>query len=250
MVMNMDLTNKVALVTGSSRGIGKYTIIELASKGCNVVINYLNNEKEAIELKNYVIQKYDVKAIAIKADISNEEEVKMMIENIIFEFKKIDILVNNAGIAMDCAFFEKTTTDFCKVINTNLVGTYLVSKYVAKYMLQNKYGKIINVSSTNGIDTNYPMGIDYDASKAGVISLTHNLAIELAPYVNVNSVAPGWVNTDMNKDLYSEFKKEEMNKIYLKRFAEPSEIAKVIVFLASDDASYINNSIIRVDGGV
>lgn len=245
----MDFKGKIALVTGSSRGIGKATIIELASKGCNVIINYVNGEKEAEELKKYVNNKFNIDVMVIKADVSNEEEVKEMIDKIITKFNKIDILVNNAGIAIDNGFHEKTIDEFKKVLDVNLIGTYLVSKYVSVQMLKQKYGKIINVSSTNGINTNYPYSIDYDASKAGVISLTRNLALQLAPYINVNCVAPGWVNTEMNEELDENYIKEENKKILLNRFAEPEEIAKVIAFLASDDASYVNNAVIRVDGG-
>jgi 3-oxoacyl-[acyl-carrier protein] reductase len=245
----MDFEGKVALVTGSSRGIGKATIIELASHKCNVVINYIKSEKEAKELKDYVINTYGVKAIIVKCDISNESEVIDMIDTVIKKFGKLDILVNNAGIALDNNFYDKTVEEFRKTIDVNLIGTFLVSKYASKYMLQNSYGKIINVTSTNGLDTYYSTSVDYDASKAGIISLTHNLSNELSPAINVNAVAPGWVNTDMNKELDATFLKDETNKIYLRRFAYPSEIAKVIVFLASEEASYINNEVIRVDGG-
>jgi 3-oxoacyl-[acyl-carrier protein] reductase len=245
----MNFKNKVALITGSSRGIGKAIAIELASRGCSVIINYVHSEKEANSLKKHIINTYKVEALTIKADVSIEDEVKKMIETIIDKFGKIDILVNNAGIALDNNFNDKSIEEFKKVLSVNLIGTYLVSKYVSIPMLKDKHGKIINISSTNGIDTLYPNSIDYDASKAGVISLTHNLAKELAPFVSVNTVAPGWVNTDMNDDLSPLFKAEEINKIYLKRFAEPQEIAKVVAFLASDDASYINNTVIRVDGG-
>jgi 3-oxoacyl-[acyl-carrier protein] reductase len=243
------MNGKVVLVTGSSRGIGRATIIEFASKGYNVVINYVNNEKEANEFKDYVLNNYKVKALVIKADVSNETDVKNMIDTIIRELGRLDVLVNNAGIAIDNNFYDKTVEEFRKVLDVNLIGTYLVSKYASIHMLDNKYGKIINISSTNGIDTGYPEGIDYDASKAGVISLTHNLAKQLSPYINVNSIASGWVNTDATKEMGNSFRKEETDKIFLKRFAEPSEIAKVIVFLASDDASYINDAVIRVDGG-
>lgn len=245
----MNFNEKVALVTGSSRGLGKATIIELASKGCNVVINCVNNLEAANELKDYIVDKYNVKAIVVKADVSVEQEVKDMVDAIINEFGQIDILINNAGIAIDNDFYDKTVDEFKRVLEVNLIGTYLVSKYASHYMLDRKYGKIINVSSTNGIDTTYPSSIDYDASKAGIISLTRNLAIQFAPYINVNVVAPGWINTEMNTELPEHFIKEETSKIYMKRFAEPEEIAKVIVFLASDDASYVNNAVIRVDGG-
>jgi 3-oxoacyl-[acyl-carrier protein] reductase len=248
-VIIMNFNGKVALVTGSSRGLGKATIIELASRGCNVVINYVNSKEEANKLRNYVVQNYKVNALAIRADVSKEDEVKMMIEKIVSEFGKIDILVNNAAISIDNDFYDKTVDEFRRVLEVNLIGTYLVSKYVGDNMTNSKFGKIINVSSTNGIDTPYPSSIDYDASKAGVISLTHNLAFQFAPYVNVNVVASGWINTDATSDMSPAFRDNETDKIYLKRFAEPEEIAKVIAFLASDDASYINNAVIRVDGG-
>lgn len=240
---------KVVLVTGGSRGIGRATIIEFAKKGYNVVINYVNSEQKALDLKEIVERDYNVRALVVKADISNEEEVALMIDEIISKFDHIDCLVNNASIAIDTLFEDKTKDNFRRILDVNLIGTFLVSKYVARHMLELKKGTIINISSTNGIDTIYPMSIDYDASKAGVISLTKNLALQYAPYIRVNCIAPGWVMTDMNKELSEEFIDEECENILLKRFAQDSEIAKVVVFLASDDASYINGEIIRVDGG-
>lgn len=240
---------KVALVTGSSRGIGRATIIEFAKKGCDVVINYMSSEKEALDLKEEVESQYSVRALAIQADVSIEEQVKAMVDEIISTFGHIDVLVNNAGIAIDTIFEDKTVANFRRTLDVNLIGTFLVSKYVGKYMLEEKEGCIINISSTNGIDTVYPESLDYDASKAGILSLTKNLAIQYAPYIRVNSIAPGWVLTDMNKELDDDFMEEEKSKILLNRFADPYEIAKVIVFLASDDASYINGEVIRVDGG-
>lgn len=240
---------KVCLVTGSQRGIGKATIIEFASKGYNVVIDYYEEEKKALELKSYIEKEYNIKVLLVKADIRNEEEIKQMVESIINEFGRIDVLVNNAGIALDKEFEDRTVEDWYNTLSTNLIGPFLVSKYVGAEMMKVKNGKIVNVSSTNGINAFFPTSIDYDASKAGIINLTHNLALKFAPYINVNSVAPGWVNTDMNKDLPEELVSEETDKIYLKRFADPEEIAKVIYFLASDDARYINGEIIKVDGG-
>ena len=159
-------------------------------------------------------------------------------------------MVNNAGIAIDTTFEDKTKDNFMKILEVNLVGMFLVSKVVGKIMMSQKSGRIINISSTNGIDTEYVYSLDYDASKAGVISLTKNLAKEFAPYINVNAVAPGWVNTEMNKELDKEYIDIECRKILLNRFAIPSEIASVILFLAGDGANYINGSVIRVDGGV
>ena len=240
---------KTVLVTGSSKGIGASCIREFAKNGYNVVINYLNNETSAQILKEEIEKEYNVKALVMKCDVSNEIEVKNMVETIITNFGKIDCLVNNAGIAIDTIFDDKNKENFLKILEVNLIGTFLVSKEVGKYMMNNKSGSIINISSTNGIDTVYPESLDYDASKAGVISLTKNLAKEYAPFIRVNSVAPGWVITEMNKNLDIEFVKEEESKILLNRFADPSEIAKVVYFLSTEGASYINGSIIRVDGG-
>lgn len=243
------MNNKVVLVTGSSRGIGRATIIEFAKKGYNVIINYKNSDKEASILKEQLQKDYNIKALAIKADVSNESDVENMIEDIISQFGRIDVLVNNAGIAIDKEFEDRTVDDWKKTLTTNLIGPFVVSKYVGEIMLKQKSGKIINISSTNGINSFFPTSIDYDASKAAVINLTHNLAIQFAPYINVNCVAPGWVNTEMNQELPKELIAEETEKIYKKRFAEPSEIGKVICFLASEDADFINDEVIKVDGG-
>ena len=245
----MNFSNKTVLVTGSSRGIGAAIIKKFASLGANVVINYVNDIDSAGKLKDEIINNFNTNVLVIKCDVSNEQEVSKMFNEIINKFNGIDILVNNAGIAIDTTFEDKTVENFRKIIDVNLIGTFLVSKYASKYMLEKKNGKIINIASTNGIDTLYPESLDYDASKAGVISLTKNFARALAPYVNVNAVAPGWVYTDMNKEIseadMNEFKKD----ILLNRIGEPEEIASVVTFLASEDAKYINSEIIRVDGG-
>lgn len=243
------MSNKVVLITGASRGIGAEAAKVFASNNYNVVINYNNSPDAALKLKEEIENKYHVTAICIKCDVSHESEVKNMIEKAIDTFGHIDALVNNAGIAIDTTFEDKTVENFRKILATNLIGTFIVSKCVGKYMLENKSGAIINVASTNGIDTIYPESLDYDASKAGVISLTKNLALQYAPYIRVNAVAPGWVNTDMNKELDKTFIDKENEKILLNRFARPEEIAKVIYFLATPDASYINSEVIRIDGG-
>ena len=243
------MSELVALVTGSNRGIGKATIEELAKQGINVVINYCHHEEEALEFMEYIGSTYNVDCMAVKCDVSNEEEVENMINLIIDHFGTIDILVNNASVCKDSLLLDKSVKYFKRILDVNLIGTYLCSKYVGKVMLEKERGMIVNVSSTNAIDTYYPESCDYDASKAGVISLTHNLARDFAPNIRVNCVCPGWTNTDMNKDLSLEQINEERKKILVGRFAKPEEIAKVISFLVSDDASYINDSIIRVDGG-
>jgi 3-oxoacyl-[acyl-carrier protein] reductase len=239
----------VALVTGSNRGIGRSCIEEFAKQGVTVIINYCHHESEALKLKQEILDKYKVSVLCIKCDVSKEEEVEQMVNTIVDKYGGIDILVNNASVCRDSLLMDKNIKEFKRILDVNLVGTYLVSKYVGRVMLNAKKGKIINVSSTNALDTYYPESCDYDASKAGVISLTHNFAREFAPFVNVNCVCPGWVKTDMNKDLSIEQIKEEKKKILLGRFAEADEIAKIVVFLASPKANYINDSIIRVDGG-
>ena len=239
----------VALITGGNRGIGASCCEEFARVGANVIINYCHHKEEAEKLAKELEEKYEIEALPIKCDVSKEEEVEAMINTITDHFGGIDILVNNAGVARDSLLLDKNEKEFKRVLEVNLLGTYLCSKYVGRVMLNQKKGKIINISSTNAIDTFYPESCDYDASKAGVISLTHNLAREFAPFISVNCVCPGWVKTAMNKDLNLEQIKEERKKILLGRFAEPEEIAKVVIFLASNKASYINDSIIRVDGG-
>ena len=240
---------KTVLITGGSRGIGKETAKEFAKNRYNVVINYVSYEKSALSLKEELEEKYDSDVMLCKCDVSNEIDIKKMVSDVINYYGKIDVLINNAAIALDCVFEDKKVSDFKKILDVNLIGPFTLSREAGKNMLEQKSGVIINVSSTNAIDTYYEYGLDYDASKAALIYLTHNLSKHFAPYVRVNAVAPGWVNTDMNKNLDEDYIKEEEKNIYLKRFAEAKEIAKVIYFLASDDASYITNEVIRVDGG-
>lgn len=240
------MERKVALVTGSSRGIGAAIAYEFAREGYNVVIDYIEDEEAAYSLKNRIKNDFDIEAITIKADVSNEIEVQEMVKEIIDKFGKIDVLVNNAGIAIDTTVEDKSIDDFIRTLSVNLVGQFICARACAKVMTK---GSIINISSTNGIDTYYPYSLDYDASKAGVISLTKNLAVEYAPNIRVNSIAPGWVMTDMNALLDKKYIEEETNKILLGRFAKPEEIAYLAVFLASDKAAYINGEIIKVDGG-
>lgn len=239
--------NKVVLVTGSSRGIGKATIIEFASKGYNVVINYNNSKTEAEELKKLIEIKYNVKALAIKADVSNEEEVKNMLSIIIKEFNNIDVLINNAGIVYDRDFNDIKVEEFIETLKTNVIGSFIVAREVSKYM--KKGSSIVNVSSTNGTKTISPECLDYNISKIGLQSLTRDLAFQFKPNIRVNAIAIGWADTDMNKDLPADYINEEKAKIYLERFAQPSEIAKTIYFLASDESSYINGEIVNIDGG-
>ena len=240
------MSRKVVLITGGNRGIGKACVIKYASNNYDVIFTYNTGVNEAEELEKYILEKYDVNVLSIKLDLDSELEIMSAVNTAVDRFGKIDVLVNNAGIALDCTVEDKTKDNFIKTLSVNLIGPFLLTRELSKYINDN--GSIIMVSSTNGIDTYYSYSLDYDASKAGLISLTNNLSQIYAP-IRVNAIAPGWVMTDMNKELDDEYIKEESSKILLNRFAEPEEIANVIYFLSSDEASYINNSVIRVDGG-
>lgn len=241
--------NKNVLVTGGSRGIGEAISREFAKKGYNVIINFKNSIDRAEELKEELEAEYGVSVMLAQADITDEVSVENMIDEIITELGSIDVLVNNAGIVIDREFEDRTLQDWKQTLNVNLIAPFLLTKLVGSEMVKQEHGSIINISSTNGINTYYPTSVDYDASKAGLISLTYDSAVQFAPYVRVNCVAPGWVNTEMNDDLPEDFVKSETERILVKRFAEPEEIAKAVYFLASEDASFINGTVLKVDGG-
>lgn len=242
--------SKVALITGGAKGIGKAIVKGLALDGYDVVINYLSSQSDAYKLQEEVISNYHVNCLAIKCDVSNEVDVDSMFKEIEEKLGDVSILVNNAAIDLSNLFHLKTVEEFKKTLDVNLIGAYITSKRAYKNMLKNEYGRIINISSTNGINTYYPMSIDYDASKAALISLTHNLAVQFAPFVHVNGIAPGFIGTENELDGYDEeFLKQECEKILLQRYGDPSEVADLVSFLVSDKADYINNTIIRIDGG-
>ncbi len=244
------MKRKVVLVTGSSRGIGKAIILELAKNNYDVVINYHHSKKEAFELQKEILKNYDVHCLVIQADVSDEKAVDEMITEIEMELGGVDILVNNAAIDLSNLFHLKTSEEFRKTLDVNVIGAYQCSKRVYKHMLEQEYGRIINISSTNGMNTYYPMSIDYDVSKAALNALTHDLAMQYAPYVHVNAIAPGFIGTKSELDGYDEaFLEEECKKILVERYGQPEEVAHLVKFLISDEANYINNTIIRIDGG-
>lgn len=245
--MNQIYSNKTVLITGSSRGIGAATALYFAKNNYNVIVNYLHSEATSLALKDTIEKKYHVKAMVIQCDISNEDEVKKMLEEVTKEFKTIDVLVNNAAISIDTTVEDKTVSNFKKILDTNLIGVFLMCKYFGEYMKNNQGTSIVNIASTNAIDSFYPYSMDYDASKSGVISLTHNFAVHLAPHIRVNAIAPGWVKTDATSELNEEQIKEECSHILLNRFALPNEIAESIYYAAT--ATYLNDSIIKIDGG-
>ena len=242
--------NKTVLITGGAGGIGSAIALKLAQEKYDIVINYFSSEAKAFELREKIIKEYGVKCLAIKADVSKEIEVEEMIRKIEEEMGQVDILINNAAIDLPNLYNLKTAEEFRRVLDVNVVGAYNCANRVYRKMIDKKFGRIINISSTNGINTYYPMCFDYDASKAALISLTHNMAIQYAPYVNVNAIAPGFIGTEKELEGYDElFLKQECEKILLGRYGEPEEVADLVAFLISDKANYINNTVIRIDGG-
>lgn len=239
------MDRKTVVITGAGRGLGKAIAYIFAKNNFNVVINYNKSEKEAQKLKDELEKNFNISCLTVKCDVTKENEVKGMVDKIILKFPKIDCLVNNAGIAMDNFIENKSLDEFKKVLDVNLLGPFLTIKYMGKIMYKNKKGSIINIASNNGLDECYPSSLDYDASKAALINMTKNLAKYYVPYVRVNAVAPGWIDTNMCQN-----DEVDVEKIALKRIGKPEEIAEVVYFLASDKASYVNGEIIRVDGGI
>ena len=196
--------SQVVLITGAAKGIGKAIAIELAKQGYDIVINYHTSQIEAYKLKEELVNTYSIQCMAIQADVSKEDEVDAMVSKIESKLGGVDVLINNAGIDLSNLFHLKNADEFRKTLDVNVVGAFNCSKRVYRHMLDQEYGRIINISSTNGINTYYPMCIDYDASKAALISLTHNLAFEFAPYIHVNCIAPGFIGTENELDGYDE----------------------------------------------
>ena len=240
---------KTVIVTGGTKGLGKAIAKVFALHNYNLILTYLHDDASALQTKKE-LEQFNSEAMIVKSDVSDEQEVIKLLDSVKSKFESIDVLINNAGIAIDTTLDDKTVDNFKKILDTNLIGPFLTSKYIGRFMFNQGYGKIINISSTNAIDTYYKESLDYDASKAGLNSLTLNFANIYAPVINVNAIACGWINTEMNKDMDQEFKDKEVSKILLNRFAEPEEIANVVYFLTTKEASYINGAIIRVDGGL
>lgn len=245
----MSLEGKNALVTGSSRGIGRSIALELGKKGVNVAVNYAGNEQKAEEVVQE-LHDLGVKAIKIRANVADEQDVKAMIKEVTKEFGRLDILVNNAGITKDNLLMRMKVEEFDQVIETNLKGAFLCTKAVTRQMMKQRYGKIINIASIVGVSGN-PGQANYVAAKAGLIGLTKSTAKELATRnILVNAVAPGFITTDMTNILTEEQKDAILSQIPLEKLGEPEDVANVVCFLASDDAKYITGQTIHVDGGM
>lgn len=244
----MLVANKVALVTGASRGIGRAVALEMAREGADVVVNYASSDEKAAEV-SHTIQTLGRRALVVRADISRPDQVEDMRERVIKEFGSVDILVNNAGVHRHLKFWEMEVAEWRRVLSVNLDGVFLCSKAFSAEMKEKRWGRIINISSIIGfIGTDHEA--HYGASKAGVLGLTKSLALELASYnITVNAIAPGWIETDMTADATAERRREALELIPLGRMGQPADIANAAVFLASERASFITGQTIHVNGG-
>lgn len=243
------LKGKCAVVTGASRGIGKAIALKLASLGANLVLNYRNSESEALEVEKQ-IKEMGVDAITVRGDISKLEDVENIVNTAKDKFGVIDIMVNNAGITKDNLIIRMKEEDFDKVIDVNLKGVFNCLKVIAPIMIKQRHGKIINLSSVVGISGNASQ-VNYSASKAGVIGMTKSLAKEIGSRgINVNAVAPGFIETDMTGELSEKVKEEYKKNIPLRRTGKPEDVANVVAFLASESSDYVTGQVIHVDGGM
>jgi 3-oxoacyl-[acyl-carrier protein] reductase len=245
----MDLSNKIALVTGGASGIGRTISLELAKKHATVIVNY-NRSREAADLLVQEIENMGGVALAIQADVSHYQDAERLIKTIIERFGVLHIVVNNAGITDDGLILRMTEEQFDRVIATNLKGVWNVCKHASKPLLKSGYGRLINISSVSGVLGNAGQS-NYSSAKAGVIGMTKALAREFASRnVTVNAIAPGFIETDMTKKLPEDAVKAWAEQIPLKRFGKPEDVAHAVVFLASEEASYITGHTLEVDGGL
>jgi 3-oxoacyl-[acyl-carrier protein] reductase len=243
------LTDKIALVTGASRGIGRAIALGLAEAGADIVVNYAGNEQAAREVATQVEQ-LGRRAFLVRADVADASQVDDMIKQVLERFERLDILVNNAGITRDNLLMRMKEEEFDQVINTNLKGVFNCMKAVTRPMMKQRSGRIINISSVVGVLGN-PGQANYVAAKAGVIGLTKSAARELASRgITVNCVAPGFIETDMTDKLTEELKNQMLTQIPLARLGQPEDIARAVKFLASDESSYMTGQTIHVDGGM
>ena len=246
----MKLKDKIALVTGSSRGVGRAVALGFAKQGANVIVNYTSNENAASEVVSE-IQSMGGKAISVKADVAQKPEAENLVNSAIDEFDRLDILVNNAGFTRPAMMIKMTEDQWDQVVDIHLKGAFLCAQAAGLQMKEQKSGKIINVTSVAGIVGTVGQ-INYSAAKGGIISMTKSIARELARYnVCANVISLGIVATDMTEKIRSDEKLKEiyMNRILLKRFAEADDIAPAFVFLASDESNYITGQLLCVDGG-
>ena len=243
------LKGKNVIVTGATRGIGREIALTLAQNGANIAMNYRNLNSEVEDLINE-IKSFGVDALAIKCDVSSTNEVENFVKEVKAHYNTIDVLVNNAGITKDGLILRMKEEDFDDVLDVNLKGTFNTTKSISSIMVRQKYGKIINISSVVGIAGNAGQ-CNYAASKAGVIGFSKSVARELASRnINVNVVAPGYINTDMTKNLPDKVKEEIIKSIPMKKIGNPKEVANLVLFLSSNLSDYITGQVINVEGGM
>ena len=245
----MNFAGKTAVVTGGSRGIGRAICLELARLGANIVLCYAGNEASANETVS-LCEQQGVKAIALRCDVADAQQVKELMDAAIREFGRIDVLVNNAGITRDGLVMMMKEDDFDAVVSTNLKGAFLCTKAVSRIMMKQRYGRIVNLSSVVGLHGNAGQA-NYAASKAGVIGLTKSVAKELATRgITVNAVAPGFIDTDMTAALPEAARTSLLATIPANRLGAAEEVAKAVAFLASEEAAYVTGQVLAVDGGM
>lgn len=243
------LVGKTAVVTGASRGIGRAIALQLASEGANVVVNFSGSEQKAQQVVSE-IEQLGAKAIAVQANVSDSDSVQNLMSAAVEQFGSIDVLVNNAGITRDNLIMRMKEDEWDEVINTNLKGVFLCTKAVTRQMMKQRSGRIINISSIVGVMGNAGQA-NYVAAKAGVIGLTKTTARELASRnILVNAIAPGFITTEMTDELPEDIKSSMLNQIPLAKLGQPEDIAKAVVFLASDDSSYMTGQTLHIDGGM
>lgn len=247
----MELSNKIALVTGGSLGIGKATVLALAKEGADVAFTYFGFRHNSNEAQDVVtaVQQRGQRCVAIESDVSKFNEARQVVQRVIGEFGGLHILVNNAGISRDSVVWKMEEDQWDSVIAVNLKGCFNYIRAASPIFRDQKWGKIVNVSSINGLRGKFGLA-NYAASKAGIIGLTKVVAKELGKYgVNVNAVAPGMIETDLTRDLSDEVKQQSRSEIVLGRFGQPEDVADLIVFLVSEKSKHITGEIIKVDGG-
>ena len=244
----LDLTGKVAIVTGGTRGIGKAIVKKLSAQGAAVALNYRKSAKEAEELVEELKSK-GKKAIAIQADVSNFNDAQEMVKKVVDEFGKVDILVTNAGMNWDGVIWKMAEEQWDRVIEVDLKGTFNYIRAVAPVMRENKWGRIVTITSINGLRGKFGQ-TNYSAAKGGVIGLTKACAKDLGKYgITSNSVAPGFILTEMGESMPDEFKQAAINESAVKKAGKPDDIANLVVFLASEEGGHITGEVIKVDGG-
>lgn len=239
---------KIALITGGHHSLGFAISETFAKNNYDLIITYHNNEEKAKKTQEYLKENYKVNVDLFKVDFNNLSSTSAFTNLIKNKYSYLDVIINNAAYTKEEEFTTKDSLEFQKILNVNTIAPFIISQNLASMLNENS--SIVNIASTNGIDTYSPLTLEYDASKAALISLTKNLAITLSPKTRVNAVAPGWINTQATSEMNPIYKENELKRICLNRFSEPQEIASVVYFLTTEEAKYINGSIIRVDGGL